>query len=318
MEGGKNVNVLITGGAGFIGSNLVKRLLQQNNGYNITVLDDLSTGTLENISPVLDKINFIEGNILDTNVLEKACRNIDHVFHLAARVSVEESISDPLGTNMVNLNGTVNLLECARRSRTKRLVFSSSAAVYGDTTEFPIKETTAVNPLSPYALQKYSSEQYCRHYSNFCGVETVCLRYFNVYGPNQRENNSYAGIIYRFIYDGSKTSTVRIDGDGLQTRDFVYVDDVVDANILSLRPDINASGQSYNIGTGKETSVMDLYKVTVGALKKDISIKYAQKRPGDIRRSCSNIEKAISGLGYSPKVTLTDGISRTYDWVINK
>jgi nucleoside-diphosphate-sugar epimerase len=308
------MKVLVTGGAGFIGSNLVKELLLDK-GNHVRVLDDLSGGSMNNLGEIVKKIEFIKGSITDADTVKKACSNVDVIFHLAAKISVEDSIKNPLQTNSVNIGGTLNLLSSAKANKVKRVIFSSSAAVYGSINPPPIKETAPVGPESPYALQKYVGEKYCQYFSQYYGLDTVCLRYFNVYGPYQQESGGYAGVIYKFIKNALKGETINIEGDGEQTRDFIFVGDIVKANIAVLGSLINFSGNVYNIGTGKETSVKQLFNIIKELSGNNVNVTHSEQRLGDIKRSCANIELAKKELAYVNGEPLQQGLKKTIEWV---
>lgn len=308
------MKVLVTGGAGFIGSNLVKELLLDKSNH-VRVLDDLSGGSMDNLKEVSKKIEFIKGSITDVDTVKKACSDVDIVFHLAAKISVDDSIKNPLPTNSVNINGTLNLLSLAKDNNVKKFIFSSSAAVYGSINPVPIKETAPLSPESPYALQKYVSEKYCQYFSQYYGMNTVCLRYFNVYGPSQQESGGYAGVIYNFIKKALSGKPINIEGDGEQTRDFVFVGDVVKANIMTLRSSMNFKGNIYNIGTGKETSIKELCNVIKELSGNNVSVTNSEQRLGDIKRSCANIELAKKELTYISSMPLHQGLKKTIEWV---
>ena len=308
------MKVLVTGGAGFIGSNLIKELLIDKS-VHVRVLDDLSSGSLDNLGEVSKKIEFIKGYVIDVDTVKNACSNIDVIFHLAAKISVEDSIKNPLSTNSVNIGGTLNILSSARDNKVKRVVFSSSAAVYGSINPVPIKETATVGPDSPYALQKYFGEKYCHYFSQYYGMDAVCLRYFNVYGPNQQESGGYAGVIYKFIKNSLNGETINIEGDGEQTRDFVFVGDIVKANITAFRSSLTFNGNVYNIGTGKETSIKQLYNVIKGLSNSTVAVIHSEQRLGDIKRSCANIELAKAELGHISEVSLQQGLQKTIEWI---
>ena len=307
------MKVLVTGGAGFIGSNLVKRLSSEPD-IKVRVIDDLSTGIMSNLESCINKIEFVEGNILDERNVDKICRDVDVIFHLAAKISVEDSINNPIPTNLVNINGTLNLLNSAKEHKIKRFIFSSSAAVYGCTDLVPVEEISNANPESPYALQKYTGEKYCKYFSEFHGLNTICLRYFNAYGPNQQENGGYAGVIYKFIKSVLEEKAVSIEGDGTQTRDFVFVDDIVQANMLSLRSNL-MSNSVYNVGTAHETSVNALFNTIKNIVGNNTKASNTDKRPGDIKRSCANISLITKELGYKPTHSLEEGLKKTVNWL---
>lgn len=308
------MKVLVTGGAGFIGSNLIKGLVADKN-IHVRVLDDLSAGTLNNLKEVANGIEFIKGSITDLDMVRGACSDIDVIFHLAAKISVEDSIKNPLQTSSVNIDGTLNLLSAAKDNKVKRFVFSSSAAVYGSINPVPIKETAPIGPESPYALQKYVGEKYCQYFSQYYGLDTVCLRYFNVYGPNQQESGGYAGVIYRFIKNSLNGTPINIEGDGEQTRDFIFVDDIVKANILASRSSIKFKGNVFNIGTEKETSIKQLGNIIKELSGNNVNVTHSGQRPGDIKRSCANTGSAKNELGYVSSMPLEQGLQRTIKWI---
>jgi nucleoside-diphosphate-sugar epimerase len=311
------MRILITGGAGFIGSNLAKLLCSQDKKNPVRILDDLSSGKLENIKDINDSVEFIKGSILDVQVLKKAVHGVDYVFHMAAKVSVDGSITDPLGYHMVNTVGTLNVLNAAKAAGITRVVYSSSASVYGNSSAFPLNENTGIAPLSPYALQKYSGETYCLYFHAYSGLETIGLRYFNVYGPNQQESGPYSGVVYSFFRDGAKKGFLNIEGDGSQTRDFVYVGDVAKANMLALQADKRYCGTVYNVGTGKETSINTLAGSVAKTIGGGIEIRHTSSRKNDIKRSCSDIGKIKTSLGFAPSVDLNEGLGKTYEWIRN-
>lgn len=311
------MKVLVTGGAGFIGSNLVKELLLDH-GTSVRVLDDLSTGSMSNLEEVITKIEFVKGSITDINTVNTACSGIDVVFHLAAKISVEESILNPELTNTVNVGGTLNVLSAAKKNNVKKFIFSSSAAVYGSVESVPVTENSAVSPESPYAVQKYFGEKYCEYFAKHHGISTVCLRYFNVYGPYQQESGGYAGVIYKFIKNALLNRSIVIEGDGKQTRDFVFIKDIVNANILAYKATEMSFGNVYNVGTGKETSILDLYNAIKQIAGHKAPVAHSEKRIGDIYRSCANIELSKKHLGYQPTTSLQEGLDRTINWVKNK
>lgn len=309
----KYLSVLVTGGAGFIGSHLVDRLLKD--GFNVTVLDDLSTGKLDNLASHKDEENFhfIRGDIRDSDLVKRALKDVDAVFHEAALVSVSHSVKDPILTNEVNVTGTLNLLKACLDSNVKRFIFSSSTAVYGDTKTLPIREDAVPQPISPYAVSKLAAENYTRVFYEVYALETVCLRYFNVYGPRQ-EYGPYSGVITIFINQLKQGKPPIVYGDGEQTRDFVEVQDVVEANLLALKKK-DAVGQIINIATGLPTTVNQLAKLLQEIMgRTELKPVHAKARLGDIRYNYADIGKARKILGYDPKVILKAGLTRLVEW----
>ena len=304
---------LVTGGAGFIGSHIVKRLLKLHE--KVRVIDNLSTGRLDNLSPVLNRIEFIEGDINDFYTLERAMNGVDYVIHQAAKVSVPESVKAPVSFHEANVNGTMFVLECCRSLNVKRLVMASSSAVYGLNEQIPLQEENPVIQISPYGMTKYIDELYAGLYYNLYGLETVCLRYFNVYGPGQNIYSPYAGVISKFINRMVRDEPVEIFGDGEQTRDFVYIDDVVNANLLSCWQ-VNLGGEILNIGSGCRVSINQLHAILSDILGVKKNPKYKPYRIGDISHSEASIEKATRVIGYKPLVNLKCGLQNTVDWVI--
>ena len=288
---------LVTGGAGFIGSNLVEELLDSGEVY---VIDDLSTGDIENIEILMDKgVSFIEANILDYEKLVEVSRGIDFIFHQAALPSVSRSIDDPVKSNLVNVSGTLNVLEAARKNHVKKVVYASSSAVYGDTVELPISESMKPNPLSPYAVSKIAAEYYCRVYSYIYGLPTVCLRYFNVFGPRQNPYSEYSAVIPKFISLILEGNAPTINGDGSITRDFVFVKDVVHANIKAINTE--AEGV-FNIANGKQTSLKELAELIMKKVGTKVEIIYGPNRIGDVQDSFADINEAKNKLQYNPYV----------------
>ena len=306
----KDRKIVVTGGAGFIGSNLARALAIDN---HVVVFDDLSTGHLENIKDMIDsnKIEFIKGNIVDLDLLKKTFQGADYVFHEAAIPSVPKSVNDPLQSNLINVNGTLNVLVAARDSSVKKVVYASSSSVYGNTPTLPKKEDMRPDPLSPYAVGKLSSEHYCQVFTEVYGLSTLCLRYFNVYGPHQDPNSEYAAVIPKFITRILGGYPPIIYGDGEQTRDFIFVDDVVHANILAA--ECNSTGV-FNIAGGKRVSMNDLAKSIMNICKKKLDIVYEESRSGDVRHSLADISKAREKFNHVPKFSLTDGLKETIKW----
>jgi len=303
----KNKKVAVTGGLGFIGSHLVERLNENN---DLVIVDNQSSGNIKNIQDLdFSKIDTDFGDITRVN-LERIFEDVDYVYHMAAVTSVPQSVNDPLRSNEVNITGTLKVLEAARKCGVRKLIFSSSSAVYGETESLPISEKNLINPLSPYAVTKATGELYCTVYSEIYDLPTIALRYFNVFGPKQDPESQYAAVIPIFIDKILKNQRPVIYGDGEQTRDFVNVKQVVDANILAAES--NETG-SYNIGLGKSTTINYLFEMIKETMKKDIKPVYKNERPGEIKHSVADISKARS-LGYSPKNDFTDELTETVEW----
>jgi nucleoside-diphosphate-sugar epimerase len=299
---------LVTGGAGFIGSHLVDGLLEA--GWSVRVIDDLSSGCERNLERALERIEFTRGDIRDTNTLGRIMNGVEVVFHQAAIASVPRSIAMPVLSNSVNVDGTVQVLETARQSGVRRVVYAASSAVYGNSEALPKVETLPPTPLSPYALQKYAGEEYCRLYSELCGVETVSLRYFNIFGPRQDPNSDYAAVIPCFVSAAVEGKRPVIYGDGEQTRDFIYVENAVKANLLAADAK-RASGRVINIAAGRNTSLNVLWNIIRGIVGCDLEARHAAPRDGDVRDSLADLTLASELLGYAPDVDLDEGLSRT-------
>jgi len=299
--------ILITGGAGFIGSHIVDRLIKE--GYEVVVLDNFSSGKVKNIQHHLSsqRLQLVRGDIRNSEDVKKAVKDVDTIFHLAAIVNVPLSIENPLLVNDVNIEGTLNLLTASLKENIQRLIYVSTCAVYGEARYLPINEEHPIMPLSPYGISKFSAEGYCRVFHTIHGLETVCLRFFNVYGPRQSKG-PYSGVITQFISRLRRGEAPVIYGDGEQTRDFVYVKDVIEASMLALERQ-HCGGEVINIGSGKPTTINHLAKV-LGRLfgKADVKPEYAPPRAGDIRNSYADIRKAEGVLGYKPRIKLEDGI----------
>ena len=302
-------NYLVTGGAGFIGSHLCHRLLEE--GHAVRVLDDLSSGKRENLP---DGVEFIKGDLRDTEALQRAVADVEFVLHKAAIASVQVSVEQPLLEQEVNLVGMLRLLEAARSAGVRRLVFAASAAAYGMDPEVPKREDMRPTPASPYGLSKVAGEYYCRIYAEVFGLETVCLRYFNIFGPRQDPKSPYSGVISIFMDKMMQGEAPTIFGDGRQSRDFTYVENVVEANMLACRAD-RAGGEIYNIGCQREISVNDLVRHLNEALGTNLEPKYAEERTGDVRVSVADIARAREGLGYAPVVEFEEGLGRTVAWM---
>jgi len=295
---------MVTGGAGFIGSHLAEELLKR--GYQVIILDDLSTGKRGNIEPILTQgnIQFIEGTITDLSLLSKLFQNVNYVFHLAAIPSVPRSVENPLTSHDVNITGTLNVLLAAKDNKVKKVIYASSSAVYGDTPTLPKREYMPPNPQSPYAVTKLAAEYYCQVFYEVFDLPTICLRYFNVYGPRQDPGSQYAAVIPTFIDRLFKDEPPIIFGDGEQTRDFTFVKDAVEANILAAESD--ATGV-FNIGTGKRVSINELVRLLTKLTDKDIKPIHREPRTGDIRHSLADISRAKQ-FGYNTKYNLEKGL----------
>lgn len=302
---------LVTGGAGFIGSHIVGELVHR--GQSVRIVDNFSTGKKENIAPFLEKIELIEGDIKDFKVCQQAAKDMDFILHQAALTSVPRSIEDPLLTNEVNITGTLNLLLASRDAGVQRFVLASSAAVYGDNPGLPKKEDMEGFPLSPYAASKRMGELYCQVFNRVFGLSTVSLRYFNIFGPRQDPSSQYASVIPNFIGKMLKEKKPVVFGDGEQSRDFLYVSNVVEANILASQAR-EVSGEVFNIGSEERTSVNALVVKLNEVLDKEIKPTYEEPRPGDIKHSYADISKARKMLKYEPSVSFSEGLGETVRW----
>ena len=303
---------LVTGGAGFIGSHLVDGLLA--GGHKVRVLDDFSSGKRVNLKAAASKIEIVEASLTDSKRVAEAVAGCDYVFHLGAIPSVVKSVEDPQSTHAVTAGGTLNILDSARRAGVKRVVFAASSSAYGDQPGATRSEDDALMPLSPYAAAKLASEMYCASFTAAYGLETVRLRLFNVFGPRQDAASPYSGVIALFIAAMSRGKTPTIFGDGLQSRDFVYVADVVQAFIkASEAPGV--AGKVYNIGTGGSVTVLDLIETLNHILGTTITAKHEPPRAGDVRYSQADITRARSELGYEPTVCFPEGLRRTVEWL---
>jgi UDP-glucose 4-epimerase len=311
VEEAKVATYLVTGGAGFIGSNIVQELVRR--GETVRVLDDLSTGKLENLSSLLDRIDFIQGSITDTDAIARAVAGVDFVLHQAARPSVQLSVNDPLATDAVNVRGTLNMLLAARDAGVRRFVFASSSAVYGESEELPKRENMATAPISPYGVSKLAGEAYCQAFHASYGMPTVALRYFNVFGPRQDPRSHYAAVVPLFTTALLTGQPPTIFGDGLQSRDFSYVSNVVDANILACQAR-GVVGQVFNIACNRQHSLLDLLSTLKGLVGADIAPIFAPARAGDIKHSLADTAKARLMLGYEPAVGFHEGLVRTVLW----
>ncbi|MBI3311916.1 MAG: SDR family NAD(P)-dependent oxidoreductase [Candidatus Omnitrophica bacterium] len=302
---------LITGGAGFIGSHVVDRLVAD--GHQVRVFDDLSTGTLENLSAARARIEFVQGDLRERRAVAEACQGVESIIHEAAWRSVPKSMEDPSGYAEVNVVGTVNLLEGAVKARATRVVCVSSSSVYGEAARMPLREDQPANPISPYAASKLASELYCGLFSRAFKLETVVVRYFNVFGPRQSLDSQYAVVIPRFIACLLRHEPPPVYGDGTQTRDFTYIENVVDATVLaSQRPGI--SGEVLNIALGEEHSVLDLLHELRHILQLSIEPSFEPPRPGDVQRTLADSSKAKRLLQWQGRVSFAEGLRRTVEW----
>ena len=302
---------LVTGGAGFIGSHIVRRLLET--GRAVRVLDDLSTGKRDNLAPVLPQIDFVEGTIGDAALVERCTRGVEIVFHLAARASVPRSVEQPRPANDVNVTGTLNLLIAATNARVRRFVYSASSSAYGDTPTLPKYVDMRPQPLSPYAVSKLAAEHYCTCWSHVYGLSTVSLRYFNVFGPRQDPKGAYAAVIPAFVSRMLQSERPIIYGDGEQSRDFCYIDNVVGANLRAAEaPDLH--GQVANVACGERTTLNEIVANINVLLGTSIEPEYQPPRKGDVRHSLADISEARALLGYEPTILFPEGLRRSIDW----
>lgn len=306
----KGLHAVVTGGAGFIGSNLVRALAKEN---EVIVIDDLSTGNLEHIQDLISdqSITFVKGSITDLNLLKRTFINVDYVFHEAAIPSVPRSVKDPIRSNFANINGTLNVLVAAKDNSVEKVVYASSSSIYGDTPTLPKTEDMKPCPLSPYAVSKLTGEYYCQVFSEVYDFPSVCLRYFNVYGPRQDSSSEYAAVVPKFITNVASDKPPVIYGDGKQTRDFTFVDDVVQANFLAAE---NTARGTFNIAGGKGITINELAHSIMRIMGKELDVVHENPRPGDIMHSLADISKAKKELGYEPSFTLLKGLEETVKW----
>ena len=301
----------VTGGAGFIGSHIVERLIRD--GKSVRVIDDLSTGRRENIAPFSGEIEFIEGDVRDLDALRDAMDGVGYVFHQAAIPSVPRSVADPAATNAANVDGTLNVLLAARDAGVKRVVYASSSSVYGDTPTLPKREEMKPEPRSPYAVSKLAGELYCRVFYDVYGLETVALRYFNVFGPRQDPASEYSAVVPKFITALLRGDPPTIYGDGNQSRDFTYVENVVEANLLAARAS-GAPGEVFNIACGERITVGELARLLADILGVERKPVHVPPRPGDVKHSLADIARARETLGYRVGIDVREGLRRTVEW----
>jgi nucleoside-diphosphate-sugar epimerase len=309
------VKVLVTGGAGFIGSNLVRALLAR--GDDVRVLDNFSTGNRANLAGLADDVELVEGELRSYERVHNAVRGVEVVFHLGALGSVPRSVQDPLTSGAVNVEGTLNVLLAARDEGVRRVVFASSSSIYGDQPELPLRETMAPDPISPYGVAKLAAERYCVSFTRVYPFETVVLRYFNVFGPRQDPRSQYAAVVPLFVTAIAAGEPVTIFDDGEQSRDFTYIDNVVAANLLAADA-AGASGRIFNVSSGAPASVNELAETIGRLLDKPVERRYLPPRPGDLRNSWADVSEAREALGFAPSVSLEDGLRRTADFLIGE
>jgi UDP-glucose 4-epimerase len=305
--------VLVTGGGGFIGSNLVRALLER--GDDVRVLDNFSTGLRENLAGLEDDVDVVEGELRSYERVHNAVRGVEVVFHQGALPSVPRSIQDPLTTNAVNVEGTLNVLLAARDERVRRVVFASSSSVYGNAPPLPQREDAAPSPIAPYGVAKLAAERYCSTFSRVYAIETVALRYFNVFGPRQNPLSEYAAVVVKFIRLVAAGEPLPIEGDGETSRDFTYVANVVEANVLAADAD-GVNGRVLNVATGGSHTVNELADTIGELLERPVEKRYGPPRPGDIRASRADISEARRLLGYEPEVGFEEGLRRTADFLL--
>lgn len=304
---------LVTGAAGFIGSSLVRALL--NRGDEVRGVDNLATGKRENLRPVMDRVDFRQADINDLDAMRQACDGMDYVLHQAAIPSVPKSVLDPLGSNRANVDGTVNVLVAARDAKVKRVVYAASSSAYGDTPTLPKQEAMTPNPISPYAVAKLTGEYYMVSFYRCYGLETVCLRYFNIFGPRQDPSSPYSGVLAKFSLQMLRGEQPTIFGDGEQSRDFNFIDNAVSANLLACSaPGSECAGRVFNIATGKRATLNETFELMKPLTGYTGSIKYGPERSGDIKHSLADITLAQKHLGYKPLVSFEEGLRRTVDW----
>ncbi|MFQ5601410.1 MAG: SDR family oxidoreductase [Candidatus Krumholzibacteriia bacterium] len=302
---------LVTGGAGFIGSNLVETLVRR--GDSVVVLDNFSTGKRENLEPVAGRVKVIDGSITDLPTVRRVMEGVDFVLHQAALASVQRSVDDPLTSNEVNVKGTLNVLVGARDAGVKRVVYAASSSAYGDTEELPKHETVLPRPMSPYAVQKWVGEQYCKVFSDLYGLDSVALRYFNVFGPRQDPNSHYAAVIPIFVTRLLGDATPTIFGDGEQSRDFTFIDNVVSANLKACEGGPK-NGRVVNVACGERFTLNELHRTLCNLIGTNRGPNYDDPRPGDVRHSMADISRARDLLGFEPEVDFRAGLERTIEW----
>lgn len=304
---------LITGIAGFIGSSLARAVLAQ--GDKVRGVDNFSTGKRENLEEILGRIEFREADILDLEAMKSACQGVDYVLHQAAIPSVPKSVLDPLGSNRANVDGTVNLLVAARDAEVKRVIYAASSSAYGDTPTLPKHEEMIPNPISPYAVAKLASEYYMVSFYRCYGLETVSLRYFNIFGPRQDPTSPYSGVLAKFITQMLKGESPTIFGDGEQSRDFTYVDNAVAANLLACKaPAKECAGKLFNVATGRRVNLKETFQALKPLTGFRGEVKFGPERAGDVKHSLADISRAEKHLGYKPLIHFEEGLKKTVEW----
>ena len=308
--------VLITGVCGFIGSSIARALIAE--GATVRGIDNLSSGRMENLEGIRSQVELLKADICERDAVETACEGVDYVFHEAAIASVAASVADPVGTNEANLNGTLYVLEAARKAGVKRLLYAASAAAYGDGPELPKRETLLPEPISAYAVQKVAGEHYLASYSRVFGLETVALRYFNVFGPRQDPKSVYSGVLARFISQMAAGETPTVFGDGSTSRDFVYIDNVVSANLLAARTTAPVAGKVFHVATGRRTSLLEAYEEIKRITGYEGTIHFAPERQGDIKHSLADISLAEKTFGYKVVADFRYGLEQTIAWSLTQ
>jgi nucleoside-diphosphate-sugar epimerase len=304
---------LITGIGGFIGSSIARALLAR--GEAVRGLDNFSTGKKENLAEIAGQIEVHEADITDLDAMHRACKGVDFVLHQAAIPSVPKSVLDPLGSNRANVDGTVNVLIAARDAKAKRVVYAASSSAYGDTPTLPKREGMKPDPISPYAVAKLASEHYMVSFFRCYGLETVCLRYFNIFGPRQDPSSPYSGVLAKFITQMLKGEQPTIFGDGEQSRDFTYIDNAVNANLLACKADASkAAGEVFNVATGRRVTLNETFKALQPLTSYSGQVKFGPARGGDVKHSLADVSKAEAGLGYRTTVDFEEGLRRTVEW----
>jgi UDP-N-acetylglucosamine/UDP-N-acetyl-alpha-D-glucosaminouronate 4-epimerase len=303
---------LITGIAGFIGSSLARAVLAQ--GDQVRGVDNFATGKRENLEEIRDRIDFRESSILDLEAMKDACLGVDFVLHQAAIPSVPKSVLDPIGSNAANVDGTVNVLVAARDAKVKRVVYAASSSAYGDTPTLPKHEEMKPNPLSPYAVAKLASEYYMTSFYRCYGLQTISLRYFNIFGPRQDPSSPYSGVLAKFITQMLQGESPTILGDGEQSRDFTYIDNAVSANLLACKAPADVCGQVFNVATGRRANLKETFTILKKITGFQGEVKFGPERAGDVKHSLADISKTEKHLGYKPLVHFEDGLERTVDW----